>query len=109
MHDSLYTVNHRFVCSFAVAISSNGSLQLASAGSEGMQSLQTLTMTNSNPNQPTILQYAQTADGQQILLPSNQVVLQGWHSKSKRAFHLAIRSYCCLVTHGTHSGCDAVL
>ncbi|XP_073707392.1 cyclic AMP-dependent transcription factor ATF-1 [Garra rufa] len=59
------------------AISSNGSLQLASAGSEGMQGLQTLTMTNSNPSQPTILQYAQTADGQQILLPSNQVVLQG--------------------------------
>ncbi|XP_056109876.1 cyclic AMP-dependent transcription factor ATF-1 [Rhinichthys klamathensis goyatoka] len=59
-----------------IAISSNGSLQLA-GGSEGMQSLQTLTMTNSNPNQPTILQYAQTADGQQILLPSNQVVLQG--------------------------------
>ncbi|KAK7144938.1 hypothetical protein R3I94_011127 [Phoxinus phoxinus] len=60
-----------------IAISSNGSLQLTSAGSDGMQSLQTLTMTNSNPNQPTILQYAQTADGQQILLPSNQVVLQG--------------------------------
>lgn len=108
MHDSLYTVNHRFVCSFAVAISSNGSLQLASAGSEGMQSLQTLTMTNSNPNQPTILQYAQTADGQQILLPSNQVVLKVG-IQSQRAFHLAIRSYCCLVTHGTHSGCDAVL
>uniref|UniRef100_A0A673MBV1 Cyclic AMP-dependent transcription factor ATF-1-like n=2 Tax=Sinocyclocheilus rhinocerous TaxID=307959 RepID=A0A673MBV1_9TELE len=60
-----------------IAISSNGSLQLASAGSEGVQGLQALTMTNSNPNQPTILQYAQTADGQQILLPSNQVVLQG--------------------------------
>ncbi|XP_051986275.1 cyclic AMP-dependent transcription factor ATF-1-like [Xyrauchen texanus] len=58
-----------------ITISSNGSLQLA--GSEGMQGLQTLTMSNSNPNQPTILQYAQTADGQQILLPSNQVVLQG--------------------------------
>ncbi|XP_051562805.1 cyclic AMP-dependent transcription factor ATF-1-like [Myxocyprinus asiaticus] len=58
-----------------ITISSNGSLQLA--GSEGMQGLQTLTMTNSNPSQPTILQYAQTADGQQILLPSNQVVLQG--------------------------------
>lgn len=58
-----------------IAIASNGSLQLA--GAEGVQSLQTLTMTNSNPSQPTILQYAQTADGQQILLPSNQVVLQG--------------------------------
>ncbi|XP_051996291.1 cyclic AMP-dependent transcription factor ATF-1 isoform X2 [Xyrauchen texanus] len=60
-----------------ITISSNGSLQLASTCSEGMQGLQTLTMTNSNPSQPTILQYAQTADGQQILLPSNQVVLQG--------------------------------
>ncbi|XP_066520220.1 cyclic AMP-dependent transcription factor ATF-1 [Hoplias malabaricus] len=58
-----------------IAITSNGSLQLA--GAEGVQGLQTLTMTNSNPSQPTILQYAQTADGQQILLPSNQVVLQG--------------------------------
>ncbi|KAI4879448.1 hypothetical protein NFI96_022885 [Prochilodus magdalenae] len=60
-----------------IAIASNGSLQLASAAAEGVQGLQTLTMTNSNPSQPTILQYAQTADGQQILLPSNQVVLQG--------------------------------
>lgn len=60
-----------------ITFSSNGSLQLASSGSEGVQGLQTLTMTNSNPSQPTILQYAQTADGQQILLPSNQVVLQG--------------------------------
>ncbi|XP_076870742.1 cyclic AMP-dependent transcription factor ATF-1 [Brachyhypopomus gauderio] len=59
-----------------IAIASNGSLQLAS-GSEGVQGLQTLTMTNTNPSQPTILQYAQTADGQQILVPSNQVVLQG--------------------------------
>ncbi|XP_022531498.1 cyclic AMP-dependent transcription factor ATF-1 isoform X2 [Astyanax mexicanus] len=58
-------------------IASNGSLQLAGASAEGVQSLQTLTMTNSSPSQPTILQYAQTADGQQILLPSNQLVLQG--------------------------------
>ncbi|XP_030632951.1 cyclic AMP-dependent transcription factor ATF-1 [Chanos chanos] len=60
-----------------IAIAANGALQLASPGSEGVQGLQTLTMTNSNPSQPTILQYAQTPDGQQILLPSNQVVLQG--------------------------------
>ncbi|KAM9483501.1 cyclic AMP-dependent transcription factor ATF-1 [Clarias gariepinus] len=60
-----------------IAIASNGSLQLAGGGSEGVQGLQTLTMTNSTPSQPTILQYAQTADGQQILLPGNQVVLQG--------------------------------
>ncbi|KAK1796611.1 hypothetical protein P4O66_009650 [Electrophorus voltai] len=60
-----------------ITIASNGSLQLASPGSEGVQGLQTLTMTNTNPSQHTILQYAQTADGQQILVPSNQVVLQG--------------------------------
>ncbi len=52
-------------------------------------------MSNSNPSQPTILQYAQTADGQQILLPSNQVLLQGWHTKTKRPFHLAISWYYC--------------
>lgn len=41
--------------------------------------LQTLTMTNAAATQPgtTILQYAQTTDGQQILVPSNQVVVQG--------------------------------
>ncbi|CAO2600857.1 Cyclic AMP-dependent transcription factor ATF-1 [Lemmus lemmus] len=34
-------------------------------------------MTNSsNTQQGTILQYAQTSDGQQILVPSNQVVVQ---------------------------------
>lgn len=36
-------------------------------------------MTNAAATQPgtTILQYAQTTDGQQILVPSNQVVVQG--------------------------------
>lgn len=45
-----------------------------------MQGLQTLTMANAAAAaQPgaTILQYAQTSDGQQILVPSNQVVVQG--------------------------------
>lgn len=44
-----------------------------------MQGLQTLTMTNAGGAQQgtTILQYAQTSDGQQILVPSNQVVVQG--------------------------------
>lgn len=43
-----------------------------------MQGLQALTMTNAGGTQPgtTILQYAQTSDGQQILVPSNQVVVQ---------------------------------
>ncbi|KAM4882352.1 cyclic AMP-dependent transcription factor ATF-1 isoform 2-T2 [Thomomys bottae] len=60
-----------------IAIAPNGALQLASPGTDGVQGLQTLTMTNSgSAQQGTILQYAQTSDGQQILLPSNQVVVQ---------------------------------
>ncbi|XP_068777641.1 cyclic AMP-dependent transcription factor ATF-1 isoform X2 [Struthio camelus] len=60
-----------------IAIAANG-LQLASPGTDGVQGLQTLTMTNAGGTQPgtTILQYAQTSDGQQILVPSNQVVVQ---------------------------------
>lgn len=50
---------------------------MASPGTDGVQALQTLTMTNSSSaQQGTILQYAQTSDGQQILVPSNQVVVQ---------------------------------
>ncbi|XP_042524720.1 cyclic AMP-dependent transcription factor ATF-1 isoform X2 [Dipodomys spectabilis] len=61
-----------------IAIAPNGALQLASPGTDGVQGLQTLTMTNSGSGaqQGTILQYAQTSDGQQILVPSNQVVVQ---------------------------------
>ncbi|XP_037694380.1 cyclic AMP-dependent transcription factor ATF-1-like [Choloepus didactylus] len=62
-----------------IAIAPNGALQLASPGTDGVQGLQTLTMTNSGSSQQgttTILQYAQTSDGQQILVPSNQVVVQ---------------------------------
>ncbi|XP_066564741.1 cyclic AMP-dependent transcription factor ATF-1 isoform X2 [Amia ocellicauda] len=61
-----------------IAIAPNGTIQLASPGAEGVQGLQTLTMTNSGAAQQgtTILQYAQTPDGQQILVPSNQVVVQ---------------------------------
>uniref|UniRef100_A0A8C5LYH8 Activating transcription factor 1 n=1 Tax=Leptobrachium leishanense TaxID=445787 RepID=A0A8C5LYH8_9ANUR len=56
-----------------VTIAPNGTLQLATASSDG-----TLTMANPGNNQSgtTILQYAQTSDGQQILVPSNQVVVQ---------------------------------
>ncbi|XP_034858844.1 LOW QUALITY PROTEIN: cyclic AMP-dependent transcription factor ATF-1-like [Mirounga leonina] len=61
-----------------IAIAPNGALQLASPGTDGVQGLQTLTMTNPGNTQQgtTILQYAQTSDGQQILVPSNQVVVQ---------------------------------
>ncbi|MED6280068.1 Alcohol acetyltransferase [Characodon lateralis] len=62
-----------------ITIAANGTLQLASPGSEGIQGLQAVTMANSGGAQQgaTILQYAQTPDGQQILVPSNQVVVQG--------------------------------
>lgn len=62
-----------------VTIAANGTIQLATPGSEGIQGLQAVTMANSGGAQQgtTILQYAQTPDGQQILVPSNQVVVQG--------------------------------
>ncbi|KAJ8415065.1 hypothetical protein AAFF_G00007630 [Aldrovandia affinis] len=62
-----------------IAITQGGAIQLANNGTDGVQGLQTLTMTNAAAAQPgtTILQYAQTSDGQQILVPSNQVVVQG--------------------------------
>ncbi|XP_061745645.1 cyclic AMP-responsive element-binding protein 1-like [Nerophis ophidion] len=61
-----------------IAITQGGAIQLANNGTDGIQGLQTLTMANAAGAQPgaTILQYAQTSDGQQILLPSNQVVVQ---------------------------------
>ncbi|KAM4710784.1 cyclic AMP-responsive element-binding protein 1-like [Anableps anableps] len=61
-----------------IAITQGGAIQLASNGTDGVQGLQTLTMANTAAAQPgtTILQYAQTSDGQQILVPSNQVVVQ---------------------------------
>ncbi|XP_033901195.3 cyclic AMP-responsive element-binding protein 1 isoform X1 [Acipenser ruthenus] len=61
-----------------IAITQGGAIQLANNGTDGMQGLQTLTMSNAAAAQPgtTILQYAQTSDGQQILVPSNQVVVQ---------------------------------
>lgn len=64
---------------FAVAITQGGAIQLANNGTDGVQGLQTLTMASAAAAQPgaTILQYAQTSDGQQILVPSNQVVVQG--------------------------------
>lgn len=61
-----------------IAITQGGAIQLANNGTDGVQGLQTLTMTNAAAAQTgtTILQYAQTSDGQQILVPSNQVVVQ---------------------------------
>ncbi|KAE8298673.1 Cyclic AMP-dependent transcription factor ATF-1 [Larimichthys crocea] len=62
-----------------ITIAANGTIQLATPGSDGIQGLQAVTMANSGGAQQgtTILQYAQTPDGQQILVPSNQVVVQG--------------------------------
>ncbi|XP_028991662.1 cyclic AMP-responsive element-binding protein 1-like [Betta splendens] len=56
-----------------IAITQGGAIQLANNGTDGV-----LTMANAAAAQPgaTILQYAQTSDGQQILVPSNQVVVQ---------------------------------
>ncbi|XP_040281837.1 cyclic AMP-dependent transcription factor ATF-1 [Bufo bufo] len=59
-----------------VTIGPNGTFQLATAA-DGLQGLQTLAMANAGNQQgTTILQYAQTSDGQQILVPGNQVVVQ---------------------------------
>lgn len=62
-----------------IAISPSGAFQLATQGPEGLQGLQAVTMANSGAAQQgtTIVQYAQMPDGQQILVPSNQVVVQG--------------------------------
>ncbi|ETE71081.1 Cyclic AMP-responsive element-binding protein 1, partial [Ophiophagus hannah] len=73
-----------------IAITQGGAIQLANNGTDGVQGLQTLTMTNAAATQPgtTILQYAQTTDGQQILVPSNQVVLlQEMFRPTKFALH----------------------
>lgn len=61
-----------------IAITQGGAIQLANNGTDGVQGLQTLTMASAAGAQQgaTILQYAQTSDGQQILVPSNQVVVQ---------------------------------
>ncbi|KAJ0005829.1 hypothetical protein NQD34_015723 [Periophthalmus magnuspinnatus] len=56
-----------------IAITQGGAIQLANNGTDGVQGIQTLTTAQPGA---TILQYAQTSDGQQILVPSNQVVVQ---------------------------------
>ncbi|KAL7989679.1 hypothetical protein Chor_012345 [Crotalus horridus] len=55
-----------------IAIAPNGPLQLSSPSAESVQGLQTFTNATGTP----LLQYVQTSDGQQILVPSNQVVVQ---------------------------------
>ncbi|MBN3286558.1 CREM protein, partial [Polyodon spathula] len=64
-----------------IAIAQGGTIQIANPGSDGVQGLQTFTMTNSGTPQPgaTILQYAtQSSDGtQQFFVPGSQVVVQG--------------------------------
>ncbi|KAG2458370.1 CREM protein, partial [Polypterus senegalus] len=70
-----------FTYGSAFAITQGGAIQIANPGSDGVQGLQTLTMTNSGTSQPgaTILQYAaQAGDGpQQFFVPGSQVVVQG--------------------------------
>lgn len=50
-------------------------------------------MTNAAATQPgtTILQYAQTTDGQQILVPSNQVVVQGNGIKNLYIWYILLK------------------
>uniref|UniRef100_A0A8C8S940 cAMP-responsive element modulator n=1 Tax=Pelusios castaneus TaxID=367368 RepID=A0A8C8S940_9SAUR len=64
-----------------IAIAQGGAIQISNPASDGVQGLQTLTMTNSGAPQPgaTIVQYAaQTPDGtQQFFVPGSQVVVQG--------------------------------
>lgn len=77
-----------------VTIAANGTIQLATPGSEGLQGLQAVT-TGGAQQSTTVLQYAQTPDGQQILVPSNQVVVQGEQSmksseKKPKTIFLAI-------------------
>ncbi|KAM3821507.1 cAMP-responsive element modulator isoform 1-T1 [Vipera latastei] len=63
-----------------IAIAQGGTIQISNPASDGVQGLQTLTMTNSGAPQPgaTIVQYAaQTPDGtQQFFVPGSQVVVQ---------------------------------
>ncbi|XP_030054824.1 cAMP-responsive element modulator isoform X1 [Microcaecilia unicolor] len=63
-----------------IAIAQGGTIQIANPTSDGVQGLQTLTMTNSGTPQPgaTIVQYAaQSPDGtQQFFVPGSQVVVQ---------------------------------
>lgn len=78
-----------------VTIAANGTIQLATPGSEGLQGLQAVT-TGGAQQSTTVLQYAQTPDGQQILVPSNQVVVQGEQSMKSsqgKTIFLAINIY----------------
>uniref|UniRef100_V9KU57 cAMP-responsive element modulator-like protein n=1 Tax=Callorhinchus milii TaxID=7868 RepID=V9KU57_CALMI len=63
-----------------IAIAQGGTIQIANPGADGVQGLQTLTMTNAGTPQPgaTIVQYAaQSSDGtQQFFVPGSQVVVQ---------------------------------
>ncbi|XP_031222212.1 cAMP-responsive element modulator-like [Mastomys coucha] len=66
--------------SHKLAIAQGGTIQISNPGSDGVQGLQALTMTNSGAPPPgaTIVQYAaQSADGtQQFFVPGSQVVVQ---------------------------------
>lgn len=105
------------ICFFLVAIAQGGTIQIANPGADGVQGLQTLTMTNAGTPQPgtTIVQYAtQSSDGtQQFFVPGSQVVVQGmrnwfiWQDDNKVVFLrktiLEIQNFvqriCCLKIH----------
>lgn len=62
-----------------IAITQAGAMQLPNNGTDGVQGLQALTMNNAGTGHggATIVQYTQSPDGQQIFVPSSQVVVQG--------------------------------
>ncbi|XP_032815618.1 cyclic AMP-responsive element-binding protein 1-like isoform X1 [Petromyzon marinus] len=57
-----------------IAIAQGGAIQIAN-GAEGLQAL-TMTNTGNQQGGATIVQYAQTSDGQQFFVPGSQVVVQ---------------------------------
>ncbi|KAF3815807.1 hypothetical protein GH733_016241, partial [Mirounga leonina] len=77
-----------------IAIAQGGAIQISNPGSDGVQGLQALTMTNSGAPPPgaTIVQYAaQSADGaQQFFVPGSQVVVQGIFYQS-HTFRIPVR------------------
>ncbi|XP_077879509.1 cAMP-responsive element modulator isoform X11 [Ictidomys tridecemlineatus] len=76
-----------------IAIAQGGTIQISNPGSDGVQGLQALTMTNSGAPPPgaTIVQYAaQSADGtQQFFVPGSQVVVQEFKEGKKREITFA--------------------
>uniref|UniRef100_UPI00358DEF3B cyclic AMP-responsive element-binding protein 1-like isoform X3 n=1 Tax=Myxine glutinosa TaxID=7769 RepID=UPI00358DEF3B len=60
-----------------IAIAQGGAVQLSSASAgDNVLGLQGLSVGGGQTGTPTLVHYTQTSDGQQLLLPANQVVVQ---------------------------------